>query len=180
MADAGKMKNIAISVCMPVYNGAAHLRECIDSILEQTFTDFELLIANDGSTDDTCAIVRSYTDPRIRLLQNRHDYIATLNLLPDEARGRYVARMDADDLMRPDRLRTQYDYLEAHPEVDILSGGAHTFRPGEEADNVVDRTERVGCAELVEGCVICHPTAMWRRDRMKAAGLRYEGFEASG
>lgn len=88
MADAGKMKNIAISVCMPVYNGSAHLRECIDSILEQTFTDFELLIADDGSTDDTCAIVRSYTDPRIRLLQNRHDYIATLNLLLDEARGR--------------------------------------------------------------------------------------------
>lgn len=107
MANAGKMKNIAISVCMPVYNGAAHLRECIDSVLEQTFTDFELLIADDGSTDDTCAIVRSYTDPRIRLLQNRHDYIATLNLLLDEARGRYVARMDADDLMRPDRLRTQ-------------------------------------------------------------------------
>lgn len=174
MADAGKMKNIAISVCMPVYNGSAHLRECIDSILEQTFTDFELLIADDGSTDDTCAIVRSYTDPRIRLLQNRHDYIATLNLLLDEARGRYVARMDADDLMRPDRLRTQYDYLEAHPEVDILSGGSHTFRPGEEADNVVAHTERVGYAELVEGCVVCHPTVMWRRSRMEAAGLRYE------
>lgn len=88
--------------------------------------------------------------------------------------------MDADDLMRPDRLRTQYDYLEAHPEVDILSGGAHTFRPGEEADNVVARTERVGCAELVEGCVICHPTVMWRCSRMEAAGLRYEGIEVSG
>lgn len=174
MADAGKMKNIAISVCMPVYNGAAHLRECIDSILAQTFGDFELLIADDGSTDASAAIVRSYTDPRIRLISCPHDYIATLNRLLSEARGRYVARMDADDLMRPDRLRTQYDYLEAHPEVDILAGGSHTFRPGEEADNVVDRTERVGYAELVEGCVICHPTVMWRRDRMEAAGLRYE------
>ncbi len=146
----------------------------IGSILAQTFTDFELLIADDGSTDDTCAIVSSYSDPRIRLLRNRHDYIATLNLLLDEAGGRYVARMDADDLMRPDRLQTQYDYLESHPEVDILSGGAHTFRPGAETDEVAPHTERVDYAELVEGCVICHPTVMWRRSRMEAAGLRYE------
>lgn len=77
MADAGNMKNIAISVCMPVYNGAAHLRECIDSILAQTFGDFELLIADDGSTDASAAIVRSYTDPRIRLLTCPHRYIAS-------------------------------------------------------------------------------------------------------
>ena len=77
MADAGNMKNIAISVCMPVYNGAAHLRECIDSILAQTFGDFELLIADDGSTDGSAAIVRSYTDPRIRLLTCPHRYIAS-------------------------------------------------------------------------------------------------------
>lgn len=93
-----------VSVCVPVYNASAHLGECIDSILAQTYTDFELLIVDDGSTDSSRDVVRAYTDPRIRLLENAHDYIGSLNLLLREARGRYVARMDADDLMLPDRL----------------------------------------------------------------------------
>ncbi|MDE6365975.1 MAG: glycosyltransferase, partial [Muribaculaceae bacterium] len=104
-----------VSVCMPMYNASSYLRECIDSVLEQTFTDFELLIADDGSTDDSVAIVKSYADPRIRLICRQHDYIATLNCLIDEARGKYIARMDADDVMLPSRLQRQVAYMDAHP-----------------------------------------------------------------
>lgn len=91
--------SISISVCMPVYNASRYLRDCIDSILSQSFTDFELLIVDDGSTDDSVEIIRSYSDSRIRLIENKHDYIGSLNLLLQEARGKYIARMDADDVI---------------------------------------------------------------------------------
>ena len=96
---------------MPVYNASRYLRDCIDSILSQSFTDFELLIVDDGSTDDSVEIIRSYSDSRIRLIENKHDYIGSLNLLLQEARGKYIARMDADDVMLPNRL-TQVSDLE--------------------------------------------------------------------
>ena len=113
----------AVSVCMPVYNAARYLTECIDSILAQTFTDFELLIVDDGSTDNSRDIVRSYHDKRIRLIENRHDYIGSLNKLLDEAKGKYIARMDADDVMMPYRLAAQFGYMEKHIEVGVLGGG---------------------------------------------------------
>lgn len=86
-----------ISVCIPVYNASLYLRECIDSILSQGYKNFELLIVDDGSTDNSSDIVRSYNDTRIRFIQNSHDYIGSLNLLLKEAKGTYIARMDADD-----------------------------------------------------------------------------------
>lgn len=98
----------AISVCMSMYNAAPYLRECIDSVLAQTFEDFEFIIVDDGSEDDSAAIVASYADPRIRLIRGGHDYVASLNRSLDEARGRYVARMDADDVMHPERLARQF------------------------------------------------------------------------
>lgn len=111
-----------VSVCMPMYNASEYLRECIDSVLAQSFEDFEFLIVDDGSTDDSVSIVRFYADPRIRLIQNNHDYIGSLNILLDEARGKYIARMDADDVMMPERLQVQYDYMEENTDVDILGG----------------------------------------------------------
>ena len=99
-----KIKQPAISVCMPVYNASSYLKECIDSILAQTFEDFELLIVDDGSTDDSCTIIESYADYRIRLIRNKHGFIHTLNTLLSEARGKYIARMDADDRMMSYRL----------------------------------------------------------------------------
>lgn len=87
-----------VSVCMPMYNASKYLRECIDSVLAQTFKDFEFLIVDDGSDDDSVEIVKSYHDDRIRLMQNKHDYIGSLNMLLEEACGKYIARMDADDV----------------------------------------------------------------------------------
>lgn len=165
-------ENPAISVCIPVYNAARYIGECIDSILAQTFTDYEILIADDGSTDDTLSIVATYTDPRIRVIHCNHNYIATLNRLIDEARGRYIARMDADDVMCPDRLQLQYEYMEAHPKVGILGGGMQyfgnqtgTFRPANEED--------ISLTQMLMGCCIAHPTVMMSTATMRLHNLRY-------
>lgn len=99
-----------VSVCMLMYN--KYLRECIDSVLTQTFKDFEFLIVDNGSDDDSMEIVKSYHDNRIRLIQNTHDYIGSLNMLLDEVHSKYIARMDADDIILLERLQVQFDYME--------------------------------------------------------------------
>lgn len=112
-----------VTVLLPIYNAAPYLREAVDSVLAQTFTDYELLIINDGSTDDTADILASYKDERITIItQQNIGLIATLNKGLSIAKGKYVARFDADDVCYPDRLKLQYDFLEAHPEYVIIGG----------------------------------------------------------
>lgn len=107
-----------ISVILPIYNGAEYLRFAIDSILNQTYKDFELFIVNDGSTDNSIDIIKSYQDSRIRLeTQANLGLTKTLNRLVAEARGNLLARMDQDDWSHPDRLRIQVATLEQHPEI---------------------------------------------------------------
>lgn len=105
-----------ISVILPVYNAERFLKEAIDSILQQTFSDFELLLINDGSTDGSEQIIASYTDPRIVYIKNEKNegLIYSLNKAIDLARGRYIARMDADDVSLPQRFEKQLRYLEEH------------------------------------------------------------------
>jgi len=112
-----------ISVLMPVFNAEKDLRQAIDSILNQSFTDFEFLIINDGSTDDSVNIIRSFTDPRIRLIQNPQNLglVPTLNRGLAEACGKYIARMDADDISEPERFASQIVLLEKTP-ADICGG----------------------------------------------------------
>jgi glycosyltransferase involved in cell wall biosynthesis len=107
---------------MPVYNAEAYLRPAIESILTQTFTDFEFLIVNDGSTDRSAEIIRSYGDPRIRLIQqeNQGCYPAR-NRAIQEARGEFLANMDADDISLPDRFEKQIGYLRANPTADLTA-----------------------------------------------------------
>ena len=163
---------LPISVCMPMYNASRYLRECIDSILSQTFTDFELLIVDDGSEDDSIAIVESYTDPRIRLIRNRHDYIGSLNLLLKEARGKYIARMDADDVMLPYRLQVQYDYMELNPNVDVLGTSANILNSN---DSVVYEEERfISLQDLLLFSPLVHPTTMIRSQSIRKHALEYE------
>jgi hypothetical protein len=111
-----------VSVLMAVYNGEAWLREAIDSILGQTFTDLEFVIVDDGSTDGSADIIASYRDPRIRSIRNARNSGLTrsLNLGLAECRGALVARQDADDVSEPSRLAEQVAYLEAHPDVAVV------------------------------------------------------------
>ena len=167
----------AITVAMSMRNASRFLRECMDSVLSQTFTDFELLIVDDGSTDGSVDIVRSYSDPRIRLICRPHDFIESLNTLLEEARGQYIARMDADDVMLPDRLQAQYDYLTGHREVAAVCSQADRIdqtgtvigRIGH-GDDIIRITPRMMC----ETNHICNPSTMMRRDIVRASGLRYE------
>ncbi len=111
-----------ITVLMAVYNGERFLRESVESILNQTFRDFEFLIINDGSTDGTCNILHSYDDPRIRVVDNEQNIGLTrsLNRGLALARGEYIARQDADDRCHQIRLERQVAFMEANPEVVLL------------------------------------------------------------
>lgn len=101
-----------VSVILPVYNAGPYLRNAIESILQQTHTDFEFIIVNDGSIDDSEKIIRGYTDQRIRYYsQENQGLISTLNRLIKLARGKYLARMDQDDVSFPERLKIQVDYM---------------------------------------------------------------------
>lgn len=114
-----------VTVLMAVYNGEHYLRETIDSILAQTFQDFEFLIVNDGSADSTQEIIQSYDDSRIRLVNNERNIGLTrsLNKGLELAKGEFIARQDADDVSQPERLAKQVAFLETHPEVALLGTG---------------------------------------------------------
>ena len=117
------MKNPKVTVLMPVYNAEKFLKEAIDSILNQSFKDFEFLIINDGSTDRSKKIILSYQDPRIRFFENKKNLgvAKTLNRGLRLAKGKYVARMDADDISLPNRLELQFRTLKGDKNLVIIS-----------------------------------------------------------
>lgn len=127
------MAEVKITVLMPVYNGEQFLPETIESVQAQTFTDWEFLILDDGSTDHSAEIVRRYAekDARIRFVQNEHNMgvARTLNRGLALARGAYIARVDADDPLYRTRLAAQAAFLDAHPEVGVLGSGSVWERP---------------------------------------------------
>lgn len=110
-----------VSVILPVYNAEKYVSAAVESILKQTFTDFELLLVNDASTDGSRAVLSDFAacDPRIRLIDNPKNMglTATLNKAIDLCRGEYIARMDADDIALPERLAIQVDFLDKQPEI---------------------------------------------------------------
>ena len=120
----------AVSVVMSVFNGERFLAEAIESILNQTFRGFEFIIVNDGSTDRTALILERYekSDPRVRVFaQQNKGLIASLNLGCALAQGKYLARLDADDVSMPDRLDRQIRFLEHHEEVGLLGGAVEVI-----------------------------------------------------
>jgi len=167
----------AITVLMPVFNGAKHLREAIDSILAQTERDFEFLIIDDGSTDNTAEILSSYSDPRIRRLQNPVNLglVASLNIGISQARGTYLARMDADDISLPDRFKHQLTFLEQE-QADIV--GCH-FEIMDAAGNFVQTVEVPLTADSFTACLantvpFAHGSVMLRLAFLQRHLLSYD------
>lgn len=162
-----------VSIVLPMYNAAKYIKECVDSILAQTYSDFELLIIDDGSTDDSVIIVETYKDPRIRLIRNSHDFIASLNKGMTESHGKYIARMDADDKMKPHRLARQVEVMERKPEIVLCCsymqrmGGTDIYNAG-----IKGRFPHFKSLLLV-GNFISHPTTMMRKDYLKTNVLNY-------
>lgn len=113
-----------VSVCIPSYQLSDTIGKTIESVLAQTFTDFELLIEDDGSTDDSIKVIESYTDPRIRLFvkEKNEGQNKTTNNLIHRAQGEYICLLPADDIIVPDKLEKQVDYLDTHPECGIVFG----------------------------------------------------------
>lgn len=163
-----------VSVAMSVYNGAAYLHEAIESILAQTFSDFEFIIIDDASTDETSTIIKSYDDSRIVLLHNENNegLALSLNRAIDVARGTYLARMDADDISMPNRLKEQVRFLDEHPDIVLVGAYAQILdssvvmrqptQPGDIAVNLLFRTSLI------------HPTAVFRRNFLEQYHLRYD------
>jgi len=129
-----KNRKPKVSVIMSVYNGEKYLREAIESILNQTFTDFEFIIVNDGSTDSSLEIIKSYDDERIKIIDNKKNIGLTksLNKALKQACGEYIARQDADDVSLPNRFEEQIKYFEEHPEIAVL--GTNVYKINKEGE----------------------------------------------
>jgi glycosyltransferase involved in cell wall biosynthesis len=165
-----------ISVVMPVYNAKRYVAEAIESILGQTFRDFEFLIIDDGSTDGSLAILKRYAgcDARIRLWSGPNaGYVPRLNEMLALARGDLVARMDADDVSLRDRFGRQVEFLRAHPEVDVVGTGQQCI--DSRGYTLTDWCFPLGHDEIQECALagtgpISHPAVMMRREAVLAAG----------
>ncbi len=164
--DIGSLKPI-VSVVMSVYNGEKYLHEAIESILNQTFKDFEFIIINDGSTDNSAEIIKSFKDSRIVLIQQENRGLASaLNKGIEVAKGKYIARMDADDICMPERLRLQVDYMESHGKCVLLSGAVEYI--DEDGKSLYMRRLPTEDYEIKKGlplsCLIIHPASFFRKE----------------
>ena len=163
---------------MSVYNGEKCLKEAVESILSQTFRDFEFIIVNDGSTDGTSSMLAHYQqkDTRIRLYnQGNRGLIASLNRGCELACGKYIARMDSDDVSLPERLGKQLEFMESHPEIGVLGTGIKIIN--EKGRALLNQNWRYPASPrvmgwfLLFGACVAHPSVMMRRDIIRQLGF---------
>ncbi len=177
MSDAPR-----VTVLMAVHNGLPYLPAAIASVLAQTFTDFEFLIIDDGSTDATVACVQSHCDARIRLVSNeaRLGQTRSLNRGLELARGGYIARLDADDVCLPDRLQQQVEFLDRHQNVTLLGTWMYELDArGRSSRLFGERLEDYGtwvARLLVGACPVYHSSSMFRREAVLQCGGYDEQF----
>lgn len=176
--------NVAISVAMSVYNGADYLPLAIESILDQSFADFEFLILNDGSTDTSATVIDAYAarDSRIRAIhQENRGLIVSLNQLVAEACAPIIARMDGDDIAMPDRFVEQYRFLENNLDYGVVSswtididrdGKPYPIAGNDHPTNFDDFLKAIE-----DGPLLCHPSAMFRRDLVLSVGGYHAAFK---
>lgn len=167
----GKMPRV--SVLMPVYNvKEEYLRASIESILNQTFTDFEFIILDDCSSNNVEEIVKSYGDDRIRFYRNSENLgiAKSRNKLMDLARGEYSALMDNDDISHSERLKKQVDFLDNNPDISILSTAYETFPE----KHIIVHPKSVRYLDLFRCCVITHPSVMYRTGSLREYKLKYK------
>lgn len=165
-----------ISVIMPVYNAEQYVGEAIESILNQTFIDFEFLIFNDGSTDNSAEIVQHYADKDKRIIFYNYTentgYLKHLNEGIDKAKGKYIARMDADDISLPQRFDKQVQFMEENTEVILLGTGYKAF-PNQDFVWLPQEKDADIRVQLLQECAFAHPTVLIRTSVLKNNRLYY-------
>ncbi len=174
-----------VTVAMPLYNGAATVARAIDSILQQTFRDFELVLIDDGCSDNTIGIVRSYNDPRIRLIvhETNQGLAATRNHLVDQARGEFIAWLDQDDWSHPERLARQVTRFSSNPQLGLSSSWTQAQTANGKTNRLTTATSRLQARvefipEMVRatqlfGNTIATSSAMLRISLLKQHGLAF-------
>jgi glycosyltransferase involved in cell wall biosynthesis len=173
-----------VSVILAAYNAEKYLREAVSSILSQTYGDFECIVIDDGSTDSTLAILKSFNDPALKIVSRPNKGLTpTLNEGISLAQGQYIARMDADDVSLPTRFEKQVAYLNEHPEVVCVGSRVTTIDPyGSPLSNTDHKlTHEEIEADLLKGIgwSIVHPAAMMRKDSVMKVGGYREQFKTS-
>ena len=163
-----------VSVLTPIYKtDERFLREAIESVLKQTFADFELLLLDDCPEDSRETVVRSYDDKRMVYLKNDRNLgiTASRNKLIDLAKGEYLAVFDHDDICRPERFAKEVAYLDSHPECGVVGGWT---KPTNGTPNIYPETDHAIKLAMMEGASVWHPASMIRRSALDAAKARYE------
>ena len=168
-----------VSVILVTYNSEKYVSKAIESIAQQTFVHWECVIVDDGSSDCTFNLMQDLThkDSRFRLFRKNHDYITSLNYAISKAKGKYIARMDSDDIMHPDRLRIQCGILESESTVTLCASWIESFGEKENIGTVYGGMRGVvefPLLEFTQGNFIAHPTVMIRTSFLKEKKLRYE------
>lgn len=168
----------AVSVVISVYNGREFVREAVASILDGTFSDLEVLVMDDGSTDDSARIVESMGDPRVRV--ERCGVNRGVSVVRNEAhklcRGKYIVVMDADDIATPDRIESQVRFMEANPHVDICGAQLQSFGSASDRSHYPLRHEEIRATALFY-CPMGHPTLIKRKAALDRVGIGYNpGF----
>jgi glycosyltransferase involved in cell wall biosynthesis len=171
-----------ISVAMSVYNNAPYLSHAIESIVAQTFADFEFLIINDGSTDESGAIIDRFAASDSRIVpihQPNAGLIVSLNHMVEIARAPLIARMDGDDIALPERFERQVAFLDANPGIGVLGTGCTVIeengRPSTHRFENVTTTEAI-LDDLQNGPPLCHPSVMMRRDAVRSVGGYHRAY----
>jgi len=164
-----------VSVLMPVYNGGKYIGAAINSILKQTYTAFEFVIVNDGSTDNTLEVISTFKDPRIFIINHNENkgIAAALNTGLVNARGRYIVRFDADDICSPERIKIQFNFLDSHCDY-VLTGSDAEYisESGEHLFNFkcIGHSNEQILKKVHLHCPFIHSSVMFRKDAVLMAG----------
>ncbi|MEN6451590.1 MAG: glycosyltransferase [Thermoguttaceae bacterium] len=158
-----------VSVIIPAYNASKTIRHTLKSVFDQTYRDFEVVVVDDGSTDDTVEILKSYGD-RVRWAIQKHQGQAfAINTAIGLATGEYLAYFDSDDLMLPTKLEVQAGYLDAHPDVDVVYGDMYVTSP--QGERTLLKYSPLDPFYLLQSCCVSRITIMHRRGCLDKTGL---------
>lgn len=169
------LKNPYVTVLMPVYNGEKYLKQAIESILNQTFKDFEFLIINDGSTDSSKKIIKSFKDSRIKLINNEKNIkiAASLNKGLNLAQGKYIARMDCDDISLKNRLTWQIEFMNKNPQIGISGGFTKKIGTKKSFTTKYFLNHDELKANMLFNASMSHPTIIMHKNLIEKHKLRY-------